>query len=241
MVDSAFWHELRKDFEGLQPAQFGLMWSSHPQVSLAGELLQSKWSWWPSSDESLRARLSAMALRGARALGHKSEDAWYDELRKADFADFELTGRSIQKQPDGSMLESRTGRLDDVVKQSITLCHRLEAAGVSEAEPVPQAVEAAVSPALGDLPKPQRKRGPSPDYETATRVAALVAKVAPEAPWGSKLDEICAELDDEAVPRPKTWNRKGYKDWCDCLVGERQLVVKAISHHLNLAARAPKT
>jgi hypothetical protein len=65
-------------------------------------------------------------LRGAKALGHDSEEAWFDELRMADFVQFKLTGHSLEKQPDGSLLESRQGVIDDVVKQSITLCHVME-------------------------------------------------------------------------------------------------------------------
>jgi hypothetical protein len=126
-IDSAFWRGLRGDFEGLQPEQFTLTWSSHLPTSLKGERLQSQWTWWRFPDESLRARLRALALRGARALGYESEDAWFDRLREADFVKFKLAGHSLERQPDGSMLEPRDGSIDDVVKQSITLCHVLEA------------------------------------------------------------------------------------------------------------------
>src|SRR5436309_1700591 len=94
---------------------------------LKDERLQSQWRWWQFPDDSLRARLSAIALRGANALGHDSEDAWFDKLRQADFVKFEFTGHSLEKQPDGSRLELRDGSIDDVLKQSITLCHVLEA------------------------------------------------------------------------------------------------------------------
>jgi hypothetical protein len=127
ITDSAFWRSLRGDFEGLQPEQFTLTWSSHLPTSLKGERLQSQWTWWRFPDESLRARLRAIALRGARALGYESEDAWFDRLREADFVKFKLAGHSLERQPDGSMLEPKDGSIDDVVKQSITLCHVLEA------------------------------------------------------------------------------------------------------------------
>jgi hypothetical protein len=126
-TDSAFWRSLRGDFEGLQPGQFILSWSSHLPTSFKGGRLQSQWTWWRFPDESLRARLRAFALRGAKALGYDSEDAWFDRLREADFVKFQLTGDSLEKQPDGSMLEPRDGSIDDVVKQCITLCHVLEA------------------------------------------------------------------------------------------------------------------
>ena len=129
-TDSAFWRSLREDFEGLQPGQFSLIWSSHLPMNFKGERLQSQWSWWRFPDESLRARLRAIALRGARALGHDSEEAWFDKLREADFVTFKLSGQCLEKQPDGSMLEPSDVPIDDVVKHSITLCHVLETDGV---------------------------------------------------------------------------------------------------------------
>jgi hypothetical protein len=129
-TDSAFWRSLREDFEGLQPGQFSLTWSSHLPLNFKGQQLQSQWTWWRFPDESLRARLIAIALRGAKALGYESEEAWFDRLREADFVKFKLAVQSIEKQPDGSMLESRDGSINDVVKESITLCHVLEADGV---------------------------------------------------------------------------------------------------------------
>lgn len=84
------------------------------------------------------------------------------------------------------------------------------------------------------------RRGPKPDYETALKVAEIVAAVAGEGMWRSELEEICLELDEKNILRPKTWKMQGYKSWFDCL-GERRLVQKAISHHLELAKRYPKT
>ena len=124
-----------------------------------GERLQSQWSWWRFPDESLKARLSAIALRGAKALGHDSEDAWFDKLREADFVKFEFTGHSLEKQPDGSMLESKDGSIDDVVKQSITLCHILEADGV---ESLPKGSRRGRSAAEGGLSKPGPPQPASP-------------------------------------------------------------------------------
>src|SRR4051812_42909240 len=107
VTDSAFWRRLRRDFESLQPGQFTLTWSSDLPTSFKGEPLPSQWTWWRFPDESLRARLRTFAVRGARALGYESEDAWFDGLRDADFVKFKLAGHSLEKQPDGSMLEPR--------------------------------------------------------------------------------------------------------------------------------------
>jgi hypothetical protein len=159
-TDSAFWRSLRGDFEDLPPGQFSLTWSSHGPLSFKGEPLQSQWTWWRSPDESRRARLRAIALRGAKALGHDSEDAWFDRLREADFVKFQLTGDSLEKQPDGSMLEPRDGSIDDVVKQSITLCHVLEADCV---ESLPKGSSRGRRAAEGGFPK---QGSPQPDSPT---------------------------------------------------------------------------
>jgi hypothetical protein len=87
---------------------------------------------------------------------------------------------------------------------------------------------------------PSPRRGPKPDYETALRVAEIVVRVAGEDKWRPKLEDICFELDENAIPRPKTWKMRGHDDWVDGL-SERHLVEKAIAHHLELAARHRKT
>jgi len=71
-------------------------------------------------------------------------------------------------------------------------------------------------------------------------VAEIVARVAGEDKWRTKLDEICLELDENAIPRPKTWKMRGHRHWFDGL-SERHLVEKAIAHHLELAARHRET
>jgi hypothetical protein len=126
VADPAFWRSRREEFESLPHGEYRLIWSTGLPISWAGELLPSQWSWWRFPDESLRARLSAVALKCARALGHDSEDGWFDEIRKADFVKYKLTGRGLEKQPNGIVVEREYGPLADVVKHSITLCHLLE-------------------------------------------------------------------------------------------------------------------
>ncbi len=64
----------------------------HTGCFIGNAIGQSHWAWWKFPDESLKARLSAIALRGARALGYDSEDAWYDELRRSEFVGFNPMG-----------------------------------------------------------------------------------------------------------------------------------------------------
>jgi hypothetical protein len=113
-IDSAFWRSLRADFESLQGQEFRLTWNSRPLTGFPWESPgATHWAWVNFPDESLKARLGAMALRGARALGYDSEDGWYDQLRKAFFGGVDLTGS--------------VDTINDVVKESITLCYTLEA------------------------------------------------------------------------------------------------------------------
>ena len=67
-----------------------------------------------------------MALRGARALGYDSEEAWYDLLRTSGFVRFQLTGSTRQRRSDGVVVDWESGQINDVVKESITLCYELE-------------------------------------------------------------------------------------------------------------------
>jgi hypothetical protein len=101
-----------------------------------------------------------------------------------------------------------------------------------------QAASLEPPPATRDSAKTtaSQNRGPKPDYETALRVTEVVKRVAGEGKWRRQLEDICIELDERAVPHPKTWNGRGYRSWLDSL-SERQLAEKAITHHLEMAAR----
>ena len=89
-----------------------------------------------------------------------------------------------------------------------------------------------------------RKRGPTRDYKTAARVAEVIARVAPEGDWRSRLDDVLMALDDEKIPTPKTWEQKhGYRNWyaavADSSTRGRHLAVEAIKHHLKRAKEQP--
>jgi hypothetical protein len=129
-VDSAFWRKLRADFEGLRDHHFSLTWYSSPDLDPRdGSPSESHWSWSKYLDESLRARLSAFALNGARALGYDSEDAWYDQLRSSEFVRFRATGYLRGEVVAGVFVDSKFGLIHDVAKESATLCCMLETGG----------------------------------------------------------------------------------------------------------------
>jgi hypothetical protein len=83
----------------------------------------------------------------------------------------------------------------------------------------------------------QRKRGPKPNYEEASRIAEIVARVAPDSDWRPKWEEICEALDVAEIPCPKSWRKgKTCRRWADQL--ERSLAVKVIDYRLDLALQA---
>ena len=136
-VDASFWRTLRQDFERLEIHKFSLVWSSTAHADQFDKTLpESHWSWLDYPDESWKARLSAIVLRGARALGFESEDDWYDELRRSEFVGFATTASSREKQSDGTFVDSGLGAIHDVVKESITLCYKLEADASSAPAPM---------------------------------------------------------------------------------------------------------
>lgn len=127
-ADSTFWRKLRREFKSLQSFNFKLIWNSKGSLAiLTREQSERHWTWFRTPDPGLTVRLEAIALRGARALGYESQDDWFDELRKSEFVEFEITGRVSGTRSDGVRVDAETGAIEDVVEHSITLCHKLEA------------------------------------------------------------------------------------------------------------------
>ncbi len=102
-------------------------------------------------------------------------------------------------------------------------------------------------PTKTDTPRPatlpeskDRKRGPKPDYETAARVAEIVAKVAPDGDWRRKLDDVVEALDEASIPCPKKWRTRDRtcQGWVD--YDEKPHAIKAIEYRLDLAKRRSK-
>jgi hypothetical protein len=96
---------------------------------------------------------------------------------------------------------------------------------------------------VSDAPPPasgakSRPHGPSPDYETAKRVAAIVAPFGSQWRSSVSLDNVLAALEEGKIPIPKTWKKnQGIDTWTDAGLDAktRQFARKAIQHHLRLA------
>lgn len=91
----------------------------------------------------------------------------------------------------------------------------------------------------------KQKRGPKPDHEAARRVAEVVARLAPDGDWCSKVDDICDEFDEKGIPSPRKWKTEtpSCRNWVGQL--DRQKVIKVIKYRLATAKQqseaAPKT
>ncbi len=221
--DAAFWRDLRQDFESLQGHGFQLTWYTRPPLGPWGKSLgDSQWAWSGSSPKgSLRARLSAFAMRGAKALGLASEDAWYEELRKSDFVQFKLCGSARQfKRSDGFMpsgsgphdqdwtsgpgewVDWDFGTINDVVKESITLCCKLESDAEIQTAAPPPSSEAESWPKI-------QPRGPGDsetfvlhDQKDSTQPIVEVAMVNPFSEGANRHPELIVHWDS----RQELWS-----------------------------------
>jgi hypothetical protein len=84
------------------------------------------------------------------------------------------------------------------------------------------------------------KRGPKPDFDMVSRVAEIVACVAPGRDWRAKLDDVCEALDEADIPFPSRWRKqdKSCRGWTD--YNERANAVKAIEYRLEIAKQRKK-
>jgi hypothetical protein len=93
-------------------------------------------------------------------------------------------------------------------------------------------------PNLDESTRKGRKRGPKPDRESPTRVAEIVARVAPRGDWRSKVDDICEALDEAKVPFPTRWRKRPCNAWAD--YDDRANAIKAIEYRLGIAKQREK-
>ena len=125
--------------------------------------------------------------------------------------------------------DTRVERIEHLFTSSANFCLELRSLVPQNQPVVAEMVEAPSeekriqNPPISELPnqsaRKARRRGPAPDFETPSQVAAIVARVAPDGDFRLKLDEISEALDDEGISCPKTWKKKQppCRSWSDCL------------------------
>lgn len=162
----------------------------------------------------------------------------------------QATVRRVFFDPFDDELSGARSRLVERIHKAVSLRvpHWLAAHGeiAEEAQPQPESAAALMQPEPAPTqrepaPKPSRRRGPKRDYETAARVAEIVARVSPEEGWRSNIDDILMALDEAAIPTPKGWGPKhGYRDWYAAVAADnagrgRHMAIEAIKHRLKRA------
>jgi hypothetical protein len=131
-ADSVFWRNLRKDFEELLGKQ--IIMRKEAVLEAHAVAPPARWEFDSPEDDTVRMRLSVLALRGAQARGGKSADEWFDLICEAEFA------KASVKNLDAPLSEKQyllSVELADVVEHSITQCYLFEALseGAKRAEP----------------------------------------------------------------------------------------------------------
>jgi hypothetical protein len=147
--------------------------------------------------------------------------------------------------------DTRVERIERLFTSSANYCLELRSLvprnqpAAAEMVETPSEKKMIQNPPVSELPnessRKSGRRGPAPDFETPSRVAAVVARVAPDGDWRSKWEEVCEALDEEEISCPKTWHKKQppCRSWSDCL--ERPLVIKAIDYRLERANHPQNT
>jgi hypothetical protein len=116
--------EARKDFEQLERLaprdSFLLRYDSAPS-----EVSGNHWCWLRvPHDKSLLTRLCAIAAKAAKACGLNSDSDWFKLLLQT--ISVENTGWSREARSAGTEVASYSGEIENVVGESIALCHELE-------------------------------------------------------------------------------------------------------------------
>ena len=219
-VNPAFWRSLLADFEKLQTHRFSLILDLIPLKRDGESLEDSHYVWTNFPDPSLKARLSALALRGARALGYGSEYDWYDQLLTSGFVRFDVTGSLGAKLVDGVMVESEWGRIFDVVKESITLCYKLETDAGLPNRPGPAPPSQGEASPTG---KPDSEAGPVGTDSTAELQAGDPARLSgPEKRGANRAEQSQMLAANEDKREPSGGEKTGpklkvefIKDWME--------------------------
>ena len=252
MVDyPAEWRRLAQEFYDIPD----------PQENLRAFKKDGRWQLHGGiSAEHDRARIwyryTSLAERAAALAGTKtgSLEEWLELLATKGPPHETRRGGADAPRMAGFVLHPHIPAIERLSIVSSDFCKHLEAVAFAEAVRIAQKSEESAPSGLATVanaeaqpandPQPatggtrsSRKRGPKPDLETASRVAEIVERVAPDGDWRSKLDDICDALDEEKIPFPAKWRRDRHcRCWADCL-NEPPIVTKVIEYRLKVAGR----
>jgi hypothetical protein len=226
MAESVFWRDLEQRFRLVQAA--------------CGDSMQAKWmeSTSGSTGDHWRVEGAAepamkmftwLADRAAIELGHEGHDAtyWLDLLKRDSPYCREIALQHWDSDSQG--IKSVAGVILRVCGASAEYCITCEGLMLArcrrkdEAQMMPELATSAAKRRSSNLgvPSERKKPGPKTDIETASKVAKVVAEIAPFGEWKGHWEQICEALDDAQIPVPRAWRRKqGLRRWADCDVRE---------------------
>lgn len=255
MADSAFWRDLGEKFR----AAPGMLRADRDYIVGSGE---PKWTVKGAESPTATIQFEALARRGASALPHTDSDlrvVWLEAVSHRS-TNFKWERETIETTTDGSEgARHLTGTMSRVGEASADFCSELEskaleaefrekqqaqAADAKAAEIAQAAPGNALVAEEASAPRTTvttRGRGPKRDFKTAAEVDEVITRLAPDGNWRAQLEAICEGLDEAGVRRPKPWKIKGHGTWYDCMIAERDLVIKAIEHHRERAREHKKT
>jgi hypothetical protein len=250
------WTRLHNEFHALMEEEDRIIQQRDLRDRFHGEVFYGEnsgecgsWSLVNSATESLQVRFELLATEAGIALGSPPETLPLFYWLHCLFVDLRANHSQHIRTYDTDLGNDTVGSIEGLLEASATFCSRLDRrslekavmspADLAEAKPrkPPRSAADGAEPVI----PPSARRGPKPDYDTALRVAEIVARLAGDGKWRSNLDDICLELDENAVRFPKTWTARGYRNWVDGFSSQRDLVEKAIAHHLRLASRHRQT
>ena len=243
MAEALFWRDVEQRFGALQVD--------------CGDSLQASWMeagngttdyLWrlKGASESANKMFIWLADRAAVELGHKAGAGWryWLDLLKRDSPNH----RNLKLQgfdSDGAGVETAGGTILRLCGASAQYCICCESRMISklrrkseeksEEKMMPAASMTPIGSSMLGVTSGRGKPGPKADPERASRVAEIVAKIAPDGKWKDHLDDLCEALDDAQVIVPRAWKENGLRSWLDC--EDRERVVKTIMYQLKVAKK----
>jgi hypothetical protein len=202
VLDSDFWNDLGKQFRSIKNCKdVCVNWADVPGAEL------ETWEFAAAGTALLSERLEfeALARRAGAKTNPESDDPfaeWLSRLKREGRADLVKVGATY---PWGDMTK---GQIQEVCRASADYCKILETRALHSEQQVNRRhgrPAATVKQSALEVSGKGRKRGPQPNLALAAQISEIVARIAPDGDWRSKLDDIRTALDAAQVPCPSRW------------------------------------